>query len=737
MDGTYSGTGMAITGCEVNAPVTIAGLSGDSSKVVVVAPKDGRTFRMTHPEAVLRDLTIKGCGYTTAGTVTEGTTVYMTNGAVEDCAFTGTFGRHYASKGTLYMTGGRVSRCVFTNCYMRVAGLGVYATGGLIEDSLICNNNRSSNNPGTFAADLSGTAVMLNCTITDNHMDTDAGVKVSSADCRVMNCIISGNTSVNSATAHVYGGTSSYYKNFIGCVTEIEIPGSTDCTVGGVVFKDVPSKNFRLMPSSSGFDSGVDASAYAVSTTDLDGLPRIVGTKIDVGCYENQQNEFTCAFVGTIGRKITPVTADFTATVLCAPAGDIEYVWNFGDGTEETYVNVNTAQHIYKVGGTYDVTLTTRAGGESAVKTETAFFKVSAPVTYVSAGNANEAAPYDTEETAASTFSKAVAFAEDGGEVVLLPGLYQQGSTLTIDKALTVRGKTGNPDDVVITNTVHNSNVRVLVMHHAEAKVSGVTLTNGRTNGNNMHGASLFFNNFGGTVSNCVIRSGQTAGWASWAGAVAMNKGLLTHCVITGVFSTTPQFDGTATYTGQIVYLNGDQVRMENCLIRDVSALVKSDGGNIISCVGPLVSVAKGRIANCTLAVDFVHRAEWPTTVTFDGGSAIYCGKNGSVVNCVATGFRRGDGTTVPFGGVGTFTSCAGDAEVAGISSLVGTPAQFFAAPAAGNYRPLPNGLLIHAGSSVDLSSATDLLGKPRVVGRGIDIACYERQSIGAVIYIQ
>lgn len=731
LDGTYQEPEMAAGEYVIDAPVTIEGLSGDAAKVTVIANKDRRTFTLANQNACLRYLTVKGCGSTNADTAKLGAAVNLSAGEVLDCIVTGTFCRHWEANGSVLMTGGRIARCVFKDCFMRAGAVCVSATGGLIEDCLMYDNNYDANNAGTFMVNLSGSAVMVNCTITDNHMKGDCGVKVDSADCRVVNCIISGNTSADSKTAHVYGGNAKYYKNFIGCVTEIEIPGATDCTAGGVVFKDAVGKDFHLMPSSAGFDAGVDASAYAVSTTDLDGLPRIVGDKVDVGCFEHQQNEFTCAFVCSIDRKTTPVTASFDASVLKAPAGDIEYVWDFGDGKGTTVVNDKTASHVYEIGGTYDVTLTVRSGGASVSKVEEKLVKISAPVTYVSTGNPNEAAPYATEETAAATLATAVAFAEDGGEVVILPGLYKQGAVVLIDKPIVLRGETGDPEDVVISNTVFNSSLRVLELHNAGALVTGVTLSNGKTNGNNLHGGTLFINNGGGTVSNCVIRSGAVCGWSSWAGGVAMNNGLLTHCVVTGDFTTDPDVKASnADPCGLVVYLNGANARMENCLIHDVVAKpITGNESKAASCIGPLVSVVYGTMANCTVAVDYTHRGDWPATIgSFDGGSAIYCANNASaqVINCVAAGFKRNDGTVVPFGGQASrFFACAGDAAVEGFEVAVDTREKMFADPANGDYQPLRGGVLCNAGVAVELSSTTDLAGNPRV-HKVIDIGCYE-----------
>ena len=147
-------------------------------------------------------------------------------------------------------------------------------------------------------------------------------------------------------------------------------------------------------------------------------------------------------------------------------------------------------------------------------------------------------------------------------------------------------------------------------------------------------------------------------------------------------------------------------------------------------CIGPIVGVRRGLVANCTIAVSFVQDLDVPSTMTFDGGSALYVSTSAYAYNCVATGFRRADGTSVPFSGSTKFYGCAGDAAVDGINAIVGTPESFYENPAAGKYRPLWGGPLVNAGTAVALSASTDLDGNPRILKDIIDIGCYECQPL-------
>nr|MCR5838408.1 hypothetical protein [Kiritimatiellia bacterium] len=58
---------------------------------------------------------------------------------------------------------------------------------------------------------------------------------------------------------------------------------------------------------------------------------------------------------------------------------------------------------------------------------------------------------------------------------------------------------------------------------------------------------------------------------------------------------------------------------------------------------------------------------------------------------------------------------------------------------ASGDYRPASGGLLVDTGAEVQgFASLVDLGGNPRVVGKHIDVGCYECQSVpGLMIFVR
>jgi len=125
-----------------------------------------------------------------------------------------------------------------------------------------------------------------------------------------------------------------------------------------------------------------------------------------------------------------------------------------------------------------------------------------------------------------------------------------------------------------------------------------VWLQNGRANpggqggGGGTDGGNVFINDFGGTVTNCIITGARSTNNYGSGSGVAMYGGLVTHCVIT---------DNEASY-GQSgdkaagVYMTGG--RLENCLI--AYNFCAHDGRTNSSNVAG-VRIAGGTMRNCTI----------------------------------------------------------------------------------------------------------------------------------------
>ena len=90
-----------------------------------------------------------------------------------------------------------------------------------------------------------------------------------------------------------------------------------------------------------------------------------------------------------------------------------------------------------------------------------------------------------------------------------------------------------------------------------------------------------------------------------------------------------------------------------------------------------------------------------------------------------------------PSGSVTKFQNGAFDGDVTGLpaGTVTGTAAEFFKDYANGNYTPA--GPLVNKGANYEGMASIDLAGKARLVGRKVDIGCYEAGSSAFVIRVR
>ena len=755
MPGEYAYNPTAVNGplVTVTAPVVIAGYTGKPEDVVIRRATDvyARGFRLANESAVLRGVTVDGMKLLTANSENGGGLVII-NGTVEDCVVCNTTGGHWDSRGLgAYMEAGRISRCVFRDNTMNDNanyGAAVYAKGGLVEDCLMTAN--TCNRAG--AVFVEGTACLLNCTIAGNHgkpntakTDDVSGVATGTRNCtaKVVNCAIFDNSGSETAVANHANVWTGQASCFINCAAEVEIAGGVDCLVGFAGFLPDAEKAYHPSVVSCCYEAGVSRADYAsVSTTDLDGNPRVSGDRVDIGCYEWQRGTFAAAFALSAEESLLS-GATVTGTAMAADAeGTVTYCWDFdNDGTPDRTTTEATVQWTFPAAGYYTVKLTASDGdSQSSYTLENAFY--AAPdVIYVDAANAaNSVFPYSTLETATTDLQEALDIARDGTKIWVADGVYTRSAGVdkgedgfTVTNAVTLRSISGMPEQCKLTNAVRSYwgdagfRHRCLVVNNRRAFASGFLLENGSCEQD--IGGCLYIGELGGVVSNCVIRGGYVNNWSGNGPGAYLKAGLLTHTIIEDCENTKE----IRQHTHGVLAVEGGVA--ENCLVR-----------NNLKHNQNMITVYKaGKIRNCTV-VNGKCRSDglYNNTDFYSGGVGIYADSGAEVVNSVVVGVTRPgyddpeQTLIVPWrGAAASFVNCAtdGDTPINGTCFLVDTTA--FADYANGDYQPAKTGALIGRGADVQLSSTTDLNGQPRLVGHSIDIGCYECQGAGLLISIR
>ena len=224
---------------------------------------------------------VKNCIITRNSATENGGGVFCSyNDVVQNCTIS--FNSAYDNGGGVYLkSGGTVQSSTIRNNRAHDYGGGVYFyNGGIVQSCAIINNYTDYNNSrggGIYCLD---SGLIKNCTISDNSTDSvGGGISCnSSADSKIYNSIIYYNTcGHDSDYDNIYLGTIRYscsYPQKYGAGNIFFAPG----------FIDRENDNYRLNEFSPCVDAGTNA--FAGGDWDIDGNPRIIDGRVDMGAYE-------------------------------------------------------------------------------------------------------------------------------------------------------------------------------------------------------------------------------------------------------------------------------------------------------------------------------------------------------------------------------------------------------------------------------------------------------------------
>ncbi|MGN0854282.1 MAG: right-handed parallel beta-helix repeat-containing protein [Kiritimatiellia bacterium] len=748
--GTYattSGTdsaGVDPSAYELTSAITVVGTGETPDEVVFTrsGTTGHRIFYLNNAGARVRNVTICGGGHSGSSTGVGGN-VYIgdAGGTLEDCVIKdGSTGYWAGGGGNVGMRAGRLVRCALSCGRIspdslaagRKGGSCIHMTGGIVENSLICNNTN-----GYVAVMMSGSSTLANCTVAGNTGTAGAGVYVADAACKVVNCAIGGNTVSNDATGHGHvwlGAKDELVACFVSCAADVELgEGSVKAASLGLV----GGGDCHLGAASVCRDAATDyATSGAESDTDLDGNARQSGTAVDIGCYEFDADALSIDFTANATAAFTGGEIEFTA-VVSGGSGDYTLAWDLdGDGVTDVSTHDLVVRHAYSMAGSYSVVLSVE--GVSVRKEN--FISVGPKDAYVDAAS--------EQSDVYKTIQEAYAAAVDGTTIHVAPGEYlvAGADTLKLTKGVSLVGEGSSPESVVLRQQYEFKAwyaYKTLLVAHANAFVANMTIADGSAD-NSGDAACLHINATGGVVSNCVIRGGVVGRMqAIRASGALVENGLLTHSIIEDC--TIRSLDMSNGPKAQGVYVEGNG-RLENCLIR-----------NMKSGIGAAVFLSgNATMRNCTVvaceAGPYVQN--WGTWMETNVCYGVHCAA-GSVVNTVALDIARvafdgclGPGTSTPFDATGyaafgpagnadRFTTCACDGSDFGEGNFVATTADF-TNYGGGDYRPRAGGALSNHGTSIDgWEWLVDVSGRKRVQGKAIDIGCYEGVTAGLTVFIR
>ena len=736
-DGTYKMTG-AVT---VGRAVTIEGQSGNRDKVVldVYDQTDIRALNLDHPEAVASTLSVRCCQGQIAGS---GVYIQSYGGTVSNCVIRDS---HMASGGYgVSNAHGTGARALFTHCWITnnndrinfrnplYAGSLYLADGATAVDCLIANNavvgpgGTGSNGSLQSTVYIEGGSRLVNCTVAGNEGQLTGGVYVGSPDSTVANCVIVDNKSKRNGEGfeNVYPGQEAMFVNCATDTVKINETCKMDTVANLFESYSAAAKDYRPKGKASALtDAGSDQ--YGAEGLDLADAPRVCGGAIDIGAWEYQPSASLSATVQAAGEVTghSPLAVSLLAVVEGTNGTErITFEWDMdGDGTVDvtkisdptvSWTYVNAANRVYTV----VLTVSDEAGTSNTVTC----------ADLVTSVNPSLRVPDDYASVA-----EAYAAAIDGCEIVLAKSEtpYSADRSVSIKKEVVIRGATGNPADTVLRTASDfvNNHEFVFSVNNAKSRVSNLTIEGAGKSG------AIADGNFGGTISNCIIRNcsmphnGQLGSvYLRYAGT------LLTHCVISNNQTTTKSVANATPeyYKTPGVRLQGG-ARMSNCLVADNRYTITDCAHGI---GGVYIYSGRSGIVNCTIVnnvgcgVGGVNASSGAVTNTVIAGNSW----NGTS----ETGMER-ERNVLP-GQADRFVNCATDDDAAINAGCFAAPMELmFKKPSAGDYRPRSASVLFNAGITDIPRPSVDLLGRPRVFGGRIDIGCCENQSAGLILIVR
>ena len=719
------GTYVMSASLTVAKAVTIRSSAGVAEDVKIDGNKARRPIVLNHTEAKLLNVCVQN-GYISSPSYEPGATVKIdaAGGVLEGCVIRGGNHNAYTTRGNgggggvaCLSDAGRIVNCVITNNSINVndytQGGGLYMTKGKAVNCFIGYNigkpNGNKNVTRGGGVSLQGSATLVNCTIAYNTCDFGGGLDVYETAAkpmtgRIVNCLIWGNKG-DGDCADILGSRNA----FDNCVAATPINDSC------LVINALPACGGFLVPTvaSPCVDASIPVEGVTLPALDINGRPRLVGGAADIGCSEHQVGvDADVRLMNSVG--FAPLTVEF-AVYTEGLTGITSYDWDFdGDGTVDQTTTEPTVSHTYEdcCAGVLPTVSFVHSGGPLTCP---APGKVSAlPKTmYVNSKNKNPVAPYATPATAATSPQSAAAIAIDGQEIVLLAegSPYSIKSTSTqvlLDKAVTLRGETGDPEDVI----VNAGGYRPFRLNNPGAQLQSIAIQG--ANGS-YYGSAIMVDYSGGTVSNCIVRNGGLGGY--WTSATVYGRGedaFITHCVISNNASANNS-NGTTKGVGLEVK---EGAVAANCLIAN-----NRDGVTSTSTIGTTGGAYAngGYLRNCTIVDNKGN----------DCGGVKTSGAANLVVNCVIAGNVSIQNPATRANGQSdqskSYQNCATDDAAAINATCQNAPAaELFSNYGAQDYTVAKDSVLIDNGADYEGMASKDLAGQKRVMGKAVDIGAYE-----------
>ncbi len=610
IDGSAGGPVIRLTGAETKACV-ISGLTIRNGRARAGGGICGGNSD-SHTHATIRENAI--CGNVAAGDYAAGGGQAYCDGIIQNNFINdnSASGEHAYGGGLAYCHGTIQNNTISMNTCSGTYryGAGMYACDGTIQSNLIVANSTTGYGGGLSSCD----GLLINNSVVANTAHTGGGLNY----CRgmILNCIVWGNTATDSGTQIAECNSPKH-----SCIQDGMGEG-----IGNIsddpLFMSATGGDYHLLSESPCINAGVNYYWVAWPQHDMDGMCRLAGDQVDMGCYEYG------AFPDTDGDLLADAAESAAQTDVSDPDTD-------GDGLRDGVEML--------------------AGTDPLVANSPRTIRVPADV---------------------PTIQQALLLARKGDEIVVAPGTYRENVAFC-GAQVVLRSTNPQEPDLVASTVVDGGGVAPVVSFRGDEDesciLSGFTLTGGSgDSGGGVAGHGTL-----ATIRHNIIIGNSASGTG---GGLSECHGTIEHNTISGN-SARSRGGGLSDCDGIIT---GNTIS-ENSAEYDGGGLALCDGtirNNLIA--GNLAEYSGGGgLARCNALIEnntiYANRV---TEAGMDHGGGLY-GCHGTIRNCIIwrswpTDSARWDSFTVPS------YSCIWSWNERGVGNITAVP--HFVDPAGGDF---------------------------------------------------